>query len=129
MKVPSAKTETAEGARIKRVLVCDDERHIVRLIQVNLERQGYEIATAFTGEQALSKLFSDSFDLAVIDSRLPDMTGRDIVAKIRANSNTAHLRVILMGKEEEREDDDDDDMPGPDLYLTKPFNPMQLVGW
>lgn len=127
MKEASAKTESASDGGIKKVLVCDDERHIVRLIQVNLERQGYEIVTAFTGEEALSKLLSDRFDLAVIDSHLPDMTGREVVGKIRANPDTAHIKVILLDKKGDR--DDDDDMPGPDLYLTKPFNPIELVNW
>ena len=99
-------------------MVCDDERHIVRLIQVNLERQGYEIVTAFTGEEALAKLFSQRFDLAVIDADLPDMAGREVIARIRANPDTAHMGLILIGKDHDR--DDDDDSAGPDLYLSKP---------
>jgi len=127
LKVPWARTDTAESAGIKRILVCDDERHIVRLIQVNLRRQGYEIVTAFTGREALDKLFTGGFDLAVVDTRLPDMTGREVLAAIRANPETAHLRVILLGDQEDR--DDDELGPPPDMFLTKPINPIQLVGW
>jgi len=111
---------------VQRVLVCDDELHIVRLIKVNLERQGRQVVTAGSGKEALSKLFSEPFDMAAIDADLPDMTGREVVATIRANPATAHIRIVLLG---EKEDRDDDDPPGPDGYLTKPFNPDQLLGW
>lgn len=110
----------------QRILVCDDELHIVRLIKVNLERQGHKVVTAASGPEALDKLLSEPFDLAVIDSDLPDMAGREVVASIRANPATAHIRVILLGENEDR---DDDDPPGPDGYLTKLFNPDQLLGW
>ena len=115
----------AEEASTKRVLVCDDELHIVRLIQVNLERQGYKVVPAHTGEEALAKVFSQRFDLAVIDADLPDMTGREVIARIRANPDTAHMRLVLIGKDHDR--DDDDDSAGPDLHLSKPFHPMELV--
>ena len=56
-----------------RVLVCDDERHIVRLIQVNLERQGYEVEFCSTVNDCLAKLRVGAFDLVVVDSDMPDL--------------------------------------------------------
>jgi two-component system, OmpR family, alkaline phosphatase synthesis response regulator PhoP len=113
--------------KLKRVLVCDDERHITRLIQVNLERQSYEVVCCYTGQEALDLANREHFDLAVIDTRLPDMPGKEVMRRLRENPKTSHIRVVLLGVSEDR-DDHFDDGPGPDLFLTKPFNPIQLVG-
>jgi two-component system, OmpR family, alkaline phosphatase synthesis response regulator PhoP len=111
----------------QRVLVCDDERHITRLIQVSLERQGHEVVCSYTGQEALDVASRQHFDVAVVDTRLPDMTGKEVKQRLRENPQTSHIRIILIGIDEDR-DDSDDDGPGSDLFLTKPFNPMRLVG-
>ena len=58
---------------MQRVLVCDDERHIVRLIQVNLERQGHNVDTCGPADECLAKLRTGAFDLLVVDSDMPDL--------------------------------------------------------
>lgn len=98
-----------------KVLVCDDERHIVRLIQVNLERQNYVVAVAFSGREALEKAFTDPPDLLVRDTTLPDMTARAVLEAIRANPATAAIKVLFHGDHYS----DDDDGPKPDGRLPK----------
>jgi DNA-binding response OmpR family regulator len=99
----------------RRVLVCEGEQHFARLIQVNLERQGHEVEKTSTGAEALSKAACDSFDVAIIDTRLPDMTGDELMRTLRENPVTAHIRVILLGDKDDRSDD----RPGPDFFVTK----------
>lgn len=103
-------------ASVQRVLVCDDERHIVRLVQVNLQRQGYTVACAYDGRQAIGWLQREAFDLAIIDRDLPDMSGPQVIAWIRANEKTQTMPVMLMRKDGSADDDPPYDS------LTRPFN-------
>ncbi len=77
----------------KYVLVCSTERHIVRLVRVNLERQGYEVQVACSGEDALANL---PVDVLVVDAHLGDMTGQELKRRVRENPDTANIRVILL---------------------------------
>ena len=113
----------AEGESL-RVLVCDDERHIVRLIEVNLTRQGHTVSCAYDGHEAIRWLQREEFDLVVIDRDMPDMSGDEVVLWIRTHEPTRDLRVVMLDKE--RRPDERGGPPGADLYLTKPFNPMDL---
>lgn len=102
-----------------RVLVVDDERHIVRLIRVNLQRQGHAVTCAQGGREAIRLLEREAFDLAVIDGEMAEL-----LAWIRGNKATKDLRVVMMGG------DGLPDHPlgpsggptaGANLWLTKPF--------
>ncbi len=108
----------------KQVLICDGERRIVRLVQVNLERQGYTVTPAYVGRAAIALLERESFNLAVVGRDLPDMDGRDLVGWIRAHEWTKELRVVLLGE------GDDDEPGGPSglgPFITKSFNPMDIL--
>ena len=63
----------------KKILAVDDEKHIVRLVQVNLERQGYEVVTANDGREALEKVESEKPDLVVLDVMMPYMDGFEVL--------------------------------------------------
>lgn len=116
----------------RRVLVCDDERHIARLIQVNLERQGYTVVCAYDGAQALKQLEElddfgrPRFDLVVLDVMMPIMDGFDVLKWIRTTEYTRDLRVVMMtAKNQDRMVLDQ--LPyRPDKYVSKPFNPLEL---
>src|SRR5438477_12839861 len=73
-----------------KILVCDDERHIVRLIQVNLERQGYTVTTAFDGKEGLEKIRTERPDLAVLDVTMPSMHGFEVLTPIRRAPEREH---------------------------------------
>lgn len=104
------------------MLVCDDERHIVRLIQVNLERQGWRVSTAFDGVEALASMRRDRPDLVILDDDMPRLSGPEVLRAMRQDPGSRDIPVIEMGK---RRDDDDDGRPtppgGPVAFLTKPF--------
>jgi two-component system, OmpR family, alkaline phosphatase synthesis response regulator PhoP len=109
---------------VNRILACAGERHIVRLIEVNLQRQGYEVSTAVKGTEALEILCTQNFDLAVVSARLPDMSGRELVRRIRERPELEHLRVVLFGDEPDR---DPSEGPPPDAFIEASFNPIELV--
>lgn len=110
-----------------KVLVCDDERHIVRLIQVNLERQGYTVVTAFDGKEGLEKVKSEKPNLLVLDVMMPYMDGFEVLKNLRRDPETENLPVVMLTAKAQDKDVFEGYHYGADMYLTKPFNPMELV--
>jgi two-component system alkaline phosphatase synthesis response regulator PhoP len=110
-----------------KILVCDDERHIVRLIQVNLERQGYQVVTAYDGKEGLEKVTAEKPDLVVLDVMMPYMDGFEVLKNLRREPETEGLPVIMLTAKAQDKDVFEGYHYGADMYLTKPFNPMELV--
>lgn len=110
-----------------KILVCDDERHIVRLIQVNLERQGYNVVTAYDGKEGLEKAQAEKPDLMVLDVMMPYMDGFEVLKALRREQATEALPVIMLTAKAQDKDVFEGYHYGADMYLTKPFNPMELV--
>jgi len=113
----------------KKILAVDDERHIVRLVQVNLERAGYEVVTAFDGKEALEKVESEQPDLVVLDVMMPYMDGFEVLQNLRKNQATRELPVIMLTAKAQDADVFRGWQSGVDCYLTKPFNPMELIAF
>jgi two-component system alkaline phosphatase synthesis response regulator PhoP/two-component system response regulator VicR len=113
----------------KKILAVDDERHIVRLVQVNLERAGYEVVTAFDGKDALEKVASEQPDLVVLDVMMPYMDGFEVLQNLRKNPSTRELPVIMLTAKAQDADVFRGWQSGVDCYLTKPFNPMELISF
>ena len=80
----------------KTVLAVDDERHIVRLVQVNVERQGYQVITAFDGKEALEKVETEKPDRVVLDVMMPYLDGFGVLESLRKNPVTRDLPVIML---------------------------------
>jgi two-component system, OmpR family, alkaline phosphatase synthesis response regulator PhoP len=112
-----------------KILVCDDERHIVRLIQVNLERQGYTVVTAFDGKEGLEKIRAEKPNLVVLDVMMPYMDGFEVLKTLRREPETEALPVIMLTAKAQDKDVFEGYHYGADMYLTKPFNPMELVSF
>lgn len=108
----------------KKILVVDDEQKIVEVVKSYLEHSGYTVFFAYDGKQAL-KLFSDvSPSLIVLDLMLPDVSGEEIIKRIRKVSRVPV--IMLTAKAEEADILKGLDI-GADDYVTKPFSPKQLV--
>ncbi len=112
-----------------KILVCDDERHIVRLIQVNLEKQGWVVVTAYDGKEGLEKIRSEKPDLCVLDVMMPYMDGFEVLKSIRREPETEGLPVIMLTAKAQDKDVFEGYHYGADMYLTKPFNPAELVSF
>jgi two-component system alkaline phosphatase synthesis response regulator PhoP/two-component system response regulator VicR len=110
-----------------KILVCDDERSIVRLIQVNLEKQGYNVVTAYDGKDGLEKIRAEKPDLVVLDVMMPYMDGFEVLKNLRRESATEALPVIMLTAKAQDKDVFEGYHYGADMYLTKPFNPMELI--
>ncbi len=112
-----------------KILVCDDERHIVRLIQVNLEKQGWQVVTAYDGKEGLEKIRSEKPDLCVLDVMMPYMDGFEVLKSLRREPDTEGLPVIMLTAKAQDKDVFEGYHYGADMYLTKPFNPAELVSF
>jgi two-component system alkaline phosphatase synthesis response regulator PhoP/two-component system response regulator VicR len=114
-------------ARQRKILVVDDERHIVRLIQVNLERSGYQVVTAFDGKEALKKVEAERPDMVVLDVMMPHMDGFEVLKHLQANVATREIPVIMLTAKAQDADVFQGWASGVSAYLTKPFNPVELI--
>jgi len=110
----------------KKILAVDDEKAIVRLVQVNLEREGYEVVTAYDGREALEKVASERPDLVVLDVMMPYMDGFEVLQQLKKDPNTRDIPVIMLTAKAQDADVFRGWQSGVDCYLTKPFNPMEL---
>ena len=113
----------------KTVLVVDDERHIVRLVQVNLERAGYEVTTAYDGIEALEAVQAEIPDMIILDVMMPRMDGFEALKKLRADDKSKEIPVIMLTAKAQDADIFKGWSSGVDSYLTKPFNPRELLAF
>jgi two-component system alkaline phosphatase synthesis response regulator PhoP/two-component system response regulator VicR len=111
----------------KKILAVDDEKHIVRLVQVNLERQNYVVVTAFDGKEALEKVRSERPDLIVLDVMMPYLDGFEVLKELKKDPETRDIPVIMLTAKAQDADVFRGWQSGADCYLTKPFNPMELI--
>ncbi len=112
-----------------KVLAVDDQVHIVRLLQVNLERNGYQVVTAYDGVQALEKVKSENPDLVLCDVMMPRKDGFEVLRELRANPSTRELPFIMLTARAQDTDVFRGYATGADLYMTKPFNPKEVIAF
>lgn len=110
-----------------RVLVVDDEAHIVELIKFNLEKEGYAVLTAFDGYTAVEKACAEGPDLIVLDIMLPGIDGFEVCRRLRAYPATASLPIIMLSARTGEQDKIKGLELGADDYVAKPFSPQELV--
>ncbi|MCX6018429.1 MAG: response regulator transcription factor [Chloroflexi bacterium] len=111
----------------QRILIADDDRQITRLVQSYLERAGFEVRVAHDGEQALHMLRAENPDMAVLDVMMPGRDGFELARLIRADRRLAALPILMLTARVEDIDKLQGLELGADDYLTKPFNPPELV--
>jgi len=110
-----------------RVLVVEDESALATLLTYNLERAGFSVRVAETGEDALAMLAEDPPDIVLLDWMLPHVSGIEICRRIRRSRDTTDLPVIMLTARSEEADRIRGLDTGADDYVTKPFSPGELV--
>ena len=107
-----------------RILVCDDDEAIVEAINIYLKTEGYQVEKAYDGMEALAILKKEEIHLLIIDVMMPKMDGVRAVMKLRESNN---LPVIILSAKSEDADKILGLRIGADDYVTKPFNPLELM--
>lgn len=107
-----------------KILVCDDDKDIVEAIDIYLTQEGYEVLKAYDGDEAIKVLKSNEVDLLIMDVMMPRLDGIRATLKIRENMS---LPIIILSAKSEDADKILGLNIGADDYMTKPFNPLELV--
>ena len=111
----------------ERILVVDDEDHIVELIKFNLETKGYNVISAFDGEEAIKKANNESPDLIILDLMLPKIDGVEVCRRIKEDENTSNISIIMLTAKNDESDKIVGLEIGADDYMTKPFSVKELM--
>lgn len=107
-----------------KILVCDDDKDIVEAIDIYLTQEGYEVLKAYDGDEAIKVLKRNEVDLLIMDVMMPRLDGIRATLKIRENMS---LPIIILSAKSEEADKILGLNIGADDYMTKPFNPLELV--
>lgn len=106
------------------ILVCDDDKEIVEAIEIYLKQEGYKVLKAYDGEEAMKKIKENDINLLVIDVMMPKLDGIRATLKIREFSS---IPIIMLSAKSEDMDKIMGLNMGADDYITKPFNPLELI--
>jgi CheY-like chemotaxis protein len=112
---------------VVRILVVDDDPTILRLLQVNLEMEGHEVLTAGDGHEALVRLREGAPEVVLLDVMMPGLDGWQVCERIRADPDLATTPVVILSARAQQSDLERGAQAGADAYITKPFDPLELV--
>lgn len=111
----------------KRILVVDDERDLVEMLQLRLEAQGYEVLAAYDGEEGLRKAQTEKPDLVLLDLMLPKMDGYKVCGLLKRDTRYSKIPIVIFTARAQETDEKLGLECGADAYLTKPFEPQALL--
>jgi two-component system phosphate regulon response regulator PhoB len=109
------------------ILIVDDEEDILELVKLNLAREGYDVLTATSGEQALKLAQAHQPELVILDLMLPGIDGLEVCKILKRNPKTEQMRVVMLTAKSEESDIITGLELGADDYITKPFSAKVLV--
>lgn len=111
----------------EKILVVDDEKDILELIDYNLTKNGYRVKTVPSGEDALALIKENDYDLIILDLMLPGVDGLDICKIIKADKQKANIPIVMVTAKADEADKVAGLEIGADHYVTKPFSPRELL--
>lgn len=111
----------------KRILVVDDEAKLLKAVAITLRGENYDVTTANNGAEAIVSLSKTFPDLIVSDIRMPGMDGFQLAKTLRQNPRTEMIPIVFLTAKDERRDRLQSLQSGVDAYLTKPFDPEELL--
>lgn len=111
----------------EKILVVDDEQDLVKLIRYHLEKDGYQVLSAYNGEDALFLSRKERPELLILDLMLPGMDGLEVCKKLKADRDLTNTAIVMLTAKGEEADITTGLKLGADDYITKPFSPKELV--
>lgn len=125
-KVWFLKTDADKNNNKIKVLVVDDDRNVITIIQDSLEPDIFKISEAVNGKEALGMVFAEAPDIVILDIMMPDMDGYEVCEKLKEHDNTRKIPIIILSAKTSVEDK----LKAMDLgiadYIVKPFDPREL---
>ncbi|MBL7151281.1 MAG: response regulator [Candidatus Omnitrophica bacterium] len=111
----------------KRILLVDDEAQLVEMVKMRLEASGYEVLSAFDGQEALDKARKEKPDLIILDLMLPKIDGYKVCRMLKFDEKYKNIPIILFSARAQETDVKLGKEVGADAYITKPFDPPSLL--
>jgi len=111
----------------KKILIVEDEEHLLELESVLLTTKGYEVKGAMDGPSALELVASMKPDMILLDIMLPVMDGYEVCRQLKANDATRNIPVIMISAKKSKEDLVKGEQAGADWYITKPFKSVMVI--
>jgi len=111
----------------KKILVADDEIHIIHVVAIKLRNNGFEVVTAEDGKEAYELACKEKPDIVVTDYQMPRMNGLELVENLRQNDSTKHIPVIMLTARGFAIEDDKRESLQVSHFLSKPFSPKELL--
>ncbi|MFC1585490.1 PleD family two-component system response regulator [Fibrobacterota bacterium] len=109
------------------ILVIDDDRSATKLLKLNLEVYGFNVLIAISGRDGLAKAFSELPEAIILDVRMPDLNGWHVCERLKNDPRTAGIPVLFLTAYSQETDFEKSQKLGASLFLTKPFDPEELV--
>ena len=111
----------------KRILIVDDEAELVKAVQVRLEANGYEVETAYDGQEAMDKINNMKPDLILLDIVMPVMNGYEVSKKLKSNPDTKEIPIIIFSASQRRNLEKECRELGVTDFIAKPFRTQDLL--
>ena len=111
----------------KKILVVDDEPHLVRSLTFILEKAGYIVSSASNGEEALSKIQQTKPNLVFLDVMMPKKNGYEVCEEIKKSSELKDIYVIILTAKGQETDREQGLKAGANEFITKPFSPLEIM--
>ena len=111
----------------KKILIADDEPHIVAAIEFLLQQSGYEVRIAQNGEEALKLVEDCTPDLVLLDLMMPKKSGYEVCKRIRERADWRHIKIVMLSAKGREAEANKGLSMGADLYVMKPFSTRELV--
>ena len=113
------------GGLILKILIVDDDKEIVQLLEIYVRNEGYEPVAAYNGKEALTKLNIDpDISLIILDLMMPEMDGMSVIKEVRKDSD---IPILVLSAKTTNMDKIQGLVTGADDYVTKPFNPLEVM--
>lgn len=111
-----------------KILVVDDEPDIVKIVKIAMELANFEVIEAYSGEECLEKISKGADpSLILLDIMMPGISGYETCAKIRANKDLKHVKIVMLTAKGQKGDAEEGLKVGADDYIIKPFDPYELI--
>jgi len=111
----------------EKILIVEDEKDIVKMLDYNLKKEGFKTLSAHNGEDGLDMARKENPDLILLDLMLPEMDGLDVCKAIKNEAKTSHIPIIILTAKAQETDKIVGLELGADDYMTKPFSPRELI--
>ncbi len=115
-------------ARVKKILVVDDEEPIYAYLQRKLSKLGYSVCIATDGEEALSQVSLERPDIILLDVKLPKLNGLEVCKRLKSNGESKHIPIIILSAKAQANEIEAGLKAGADRYLCKPISFPDILG-